>query len=61
MARIRKAIVAGAGAGIAAAAAVLAKSPNLNRDTIGQAAGAFIVAAVPAAWLTWRVPNKTAA
>lgn len=58
MARIRKALVAGAGAGIAAAAAVLAKSPNLDRTTLGQAAGAFIVAAVPVVWATYRVRNS---
>lgn len=60
MKRIRKAVMAGAGAGVAAAAAVLAKSPNLDRATLGQAAGAFLVAAVPVAWATWRIPNKPA-
>lgn len=57
MARIRKALVAGAGAGIAAAIAVLAKGGHLDRDTLGQALGAFVVAAAPVVWATYKVRN----
>lgn len=58
MKRIRKAVVAGVIAGIAAAIAVLAKAGSFDRDTIGQALGAFIAAAVPAVWATYKVRNS---
>jgi hypothetical protein len=57
MARIRKALVAGFGAGLAAGVAVLAKAGNFDRDTLAQAAGAFIVAAVPVFWATYATRN----
>jgi hypothetical protein len=57
MARIRKALVAGLGAGVAAAVAVLVKGGSLDRDTIGQALGAFIVAAVPVGLATYSARN----
>lgn len=58
MARIRKAVVAGGSAGIAPAAAVLAKAEKFDSATISQAIGAFIATAAVVGWATWRVPNK---
>jgi ABC-type transport system involved in cytochrome bd biosynthesis fused ATPase/permease subunit len=56
--RIRKAVVAGVTAGVAAAIALLAKSGwSLDQATVSQAVGAFVAAAAVAAWATWRVPN----
>lgn len=60
LARIRKAVIGGVGAGIGPAAVVVAKSGTLNRETVGQALGAFIAAAAVVGWATWRVPNRTA-
>ena len=61
LARIRKAVVAGVGAGGAAAIALLAKSGwQLTSTNISQAIGAFVAAAAVAAWATWRVPNAAA-
>lgn len=61
LARIRKAVVAGVGAGGAAAIALLAKSGwQLTSTNISQAIGAFAAAAAVAAWATWRVPNAAA-
>lgn len=61
LARIRKAIIAGATAGVGAAFTVLAKSHwQLTSDTAGQAIGAFFAAAAVAGWATWRVPNARA-
>ena len=58
LARIRKAVVAGATAGVGAAVTVLAKSGwHLDDTTIGQAAGAFLAAAVVAGLATWKVRN----
>lgn len=61
LARIRKAVVAGLGGGIAPAAAVLAKATAIDRATVGQALGAFLVGAAALGWATWRVPNSKAA
>lgn len=60
MKRIRKALIAGAGAGIAPAAAVLAKAEKFDSATISQAIGAFIAAAAVVGWATYRVPNAPA-
>jgi hypothetical protein len=60
LARIRKAVVAGVGAGITAAAAVVAKaaeSGTLGEETTQQAIGAFIAAGAVVGWTAWRVPN----
>lgn len=59
MSRIRKAVVAGLGAGIAAGAAVLLKAGALDDTTIGQALAAFAAAAVTVGYATWRAPNAT--
>lgn len=57
MARIRKAVVAGVMAGVATAAGVVFKAGNLDRDTIGQALGAFVAAGVPVAIATYKTRN----
>lgn len=60
LARIRKAVVAGLVAGLAAGIAVLVKAGTVDNTTIGQALGAFAVAAVAAGLGTWKVPNAPA-
>lgn len=57
LARIRKAVVAGAGAGIAAVVAVLTNGVTLDADGIAKLAGIFLAAAIPVGWATWRTPN----
>ena len=58
LARIRKAIVAGIGAGIGAATTVLANAGwHLDSATVSQALGAFVTAAAALGWLTWRTEN----
>lgn len=60
-ARIRKAVIAGAGAGVAA---VMGMLPQVLQDAVvtaqeaGAVAGAFAAALVAVGWATWRVPNK---
>jgi uncharacterized membrane protein YjjB (DUF3815 family) len=61
LARVRKALVAAVAAGLAAGIAVLVKAGSVDDNTIGQAIGAFAVAAVAAGLATWRVPNAPAA
>jgi uncharacterized membrane protein YjjB (DUF3815 family) len=61
MARVRKALVAAVTAGLAAGIAVLIKAGTVDNDTIGQAVGAFAVAAIAAGLATWKVPNAPAA
>lgn len=58
MARIRKAAIAGIGAGASALIALLATNglPN-DADDVGRLAGAFLAGALPVAWATWKVPN----
>ena len=58
LARIRKAAVAGLGAGIAAGVGALATSGALTKDEVSKAFGVALVAAAGTAWATWRVPNK---
>lgn len=58
LARVRKAVVAGLGAGVGAAVAVIAKANwQLDSATISQAIAAAIAVGGPVAWATWRVPN----
>jgi hypothetical protein len=59
-ARIRKAVVAGVGAGWLAALATLKASGSLDRESIAQAVGAGAVALVLVGWATWRTPNAQA-
>jgi hypothetical protein len=56
-ARIRKAVTAGVGAGVAAGLGSIAVAGALTRDEVGKAIGVALVAAAGTAWATWRVPN----
>jgi uncharacterized membrane protein YjjB (DUF3815 family) len=60
LARVRKAVTAGLGAGFAAGFGVLFEAGAPNRDQVSKAIGAFVVAAAVVGWATWRVPNKPA-
>lgn len=62
LARIRKAIVAGLGAGIGAVVAIEAKAGwHVDSVTISQDLAALILAGVPVGWATWRTANATPA
>lgn len=61
LARIRKAVIAGLGAGIAAGVGALATSGTLTKDEASKALGVALVAAAGTAWATWRIPNATVA
>lgn len=67
--RIRKAIVAGASAGVAAAFALILPlnggsgmldDGKVDATEAGTLVGAFFTAAVPAGFLAWRIPNALA-
>lgn len=61
LARIRKAVVAGLGAGIGAAVAVEAQAGwHVDSTTFSHALAALIIAGVPVGWATWRTPNAKA-
>lgn len=57
MDRVRKALTAAAGAGIAAVVTALSTGVQLDADGIAKLAGIFLAAAIPVGWATWRVPN----
>ena len=57
LARIRKALVAGLGAGIAAGVSALVTSGALTKDEVSKALGVGLVAAAGTGWATWRVEN----
>lgn len=57
LATIKKALVAAVGAGLAAAVGVLTKAGKLDQATVGQALGAFAVAAFAVGWATWKARN----
>lgn len=58
MGKIKKAVTAGIGGGIVAAAGVL-YAGGVNSDTVKQAAGAFIVGVITVGYATWQTPpNK---
>lgn len=59
IARIRKAVIAGLGAGVAAGIGALATAGALTRDEFSKALGVAIVAAAATGWATWRVPNAS--
>jgi hypothetical protein len=60
LARVRKAVIAGLGAGIAAGFGTLVQSGAPTKDEVSKAIGVAVVAAVTVGWATWRVPNKPA-
>lgn len=58
MARVRKALVAGAGAGVAAALVYLqANSFQFTGPVMSGAVAAFFAAGIPVGWATWQVKN----
>jgi hypothetical protein len=61
LARIRKAVIAGLGAGLSVAVGALVAAGTLDQDQISKAIGAGVAAAVVAGWATWRVPNASRA
>jgi hypothetical protein len=61
MARVRKALVAGAGAGLGAAIVYLqANSFQLTGPNLVAAVAAFIAAGIPVGWATWAAKNEPA-
>lgn len=56
MERIRKALIAGLGAGLSAGIGVLVNG-GTGRDNLSLAVGSAVVAAAVTGWATWRVPN----
>jgi 2-methylcitrate dehydratase PrpD len=61
LARIRKSVVAGLGAGAAAGIGALTTAGALTEDEVSKALGVALVAAAGTAWVTWRVPNAETA
>jgi hypothetical protein len=61
LARVRKAVIAGIGAALAAGVGALATSGALTQEEISKALGVGIAAGVTVGWATYRVPNATAA
>ncbi len=56
--KIRKALTAGASAGIGAAVTYqVGIGWSTTPEHVGATAAAFVAVAIPAAWTTWRVPN----
>jgi hypothetical protein len=58
IARIRKAVIAGLGAGIAAGIGAIATAGALTKEEGSKALGVGIVAAATVGYATFRVPNK---
>lgn len=62
LARVRKAVIAGVGAGLAALAAALVNAAHagLTSEEVSTAVGLGMAAAVSVGYGTWRVPNEAA-
>lgn len=60
LARIKKALVAGAGAGIAAVVAAMSAGMTLDADGVTKLVLAFLAAAIPVGLATWKVRNAPA-
>jgi hypothetical protein len=58
IARIRKALIAGFGAGLAAGVGAIVAAGALTKDEVSKALGVGIVAAITVGYATFRVPNK---
>jgi len=58
IARIRKAVLAGLGAGVSAAVGALVAAGSLDQEQVSKAIGVGVAAAVAVGWATWRVPNE---
>jgi len=57
LARIKKAIVAGLGAGLTAAIASIAQSGAMTRAQIVKAVGVGVAAAIAVGWATYQAKN----
>ncbi|XVU25826.1 hypothetical protein ACQPZJ_01840 [Actinoplanes sp. CA-054009] len=57
IARIRKAVIAGLGAGISTGVGALVVAGTLNSEEVSKAIGVGVAAAVSVGWATWRTPN----
>lgn len=57
-ARIRKAVIAGVGAGLAAAVGALVEAGGVTEDTVYKAIGVGVAAGVTVGVATYRVPNQ---
>jgi hypothetical protein len=57
LARIRKAVLAGLGAGITAGITTLVQDGAPTKDQVSKALGVALVAAVTIGWGTWRIEN----
>jgi hypothetical protein len=55
--RIRKAVIAGVGAGITAGLGALAVAGALTREELTKALGVAVAGGAAVAWTTWRTPN----
>lgn len=63
IARIRKAVIAGVGAGLAAGIGALAESAaqgDITEAAVSRAIGLGVAAAVSVGWATWKVRNAPA-
>lgn len=60
LARIRKALIAGVGAGLAAGFGAVATAGALTQEEVSRALGVGVAAAVTVGWTAWKVPNVKA-